>query len=228
MNMLAWSGYGLHKRNASIFGEMPHNKGFIVASNHQSSADAFFIGMTVPRPTHFLGRQKTVYRNAFWAMVGRLSGTIPISDTPGSNRAAIDAGVQVLKKGEVLGVFPEGALIRGRKDYHGKTGAARMALLADVPIVPVGLQHTDGMMMARSEWPQPVRRVKMHVGRPWYFPTLAGETDKELVRLITDALMYDIRILSGLYGVPEDLRSPLLLRGKQARKDLAALLSTRI
>ncbi len=224
LNVLAWAGYGFKKTNLNVFREMPQDKGFVISANHSSTADAFFIAMAVPRPTHFLGRRKTMWKNAFWSFISNLGGTIPVEEEKGSNIGALHAGLGVVRERKALGMFPEGATQKRKKSFEGRTGATRVALMADVPIVPVGMHGTSGTYVLGVKWPLPARRVKMTVGRPWYFPTLKGETSKEVTRLVTDVVMHDIRKLSGFYGVPEELRRPLYERGLNARQELAKLL----
>ena len=58
-------------------------------------------------------------------------------------RAALDTGVRLLKEGQLLGIYPEGTRSPDGRLYKGKTGVARMALEAGVPVVPLVMIGTD-------------------------------------------------------------------------------------
>ena len=78
------------------------------------------------------------------AVALRRHGNVPADRTLGSSagRAALDTGVRLLQEGKLLGIYQGGHALAGRRLYKGRTGMARMALEARVPVVPVAMIGT--------------------------------------------------------------------------------------
>lgn len=118
---------------------VPRNGGLIIAANHQTYIDPFWLSLPIKRPTRYLA-----WSAAFkWPIVGKcLSwfGAWPLA-LEGSDPAAIRRSLQWLRDGGAVVIFPEG----GRSTASGelerfKAGAVRLALEADVPILPVTIR----------------------------------------------------------------------------------------
>ena len=121
---------------------IPQNSGLIIAANHQSYGDPFWLSIPVKRPIRFLA-----WSEAFsWPVVGkaiRLLGAWPLQ-VEGSDPAAIRRSLTWLRDGGVVVIFPEGG--RGLPDgsmMRMKGGAVRMALEAGVPILPVTIRGAN-------------------------------------------------------------------------------------
>jgi 1-acyl-sn-glycerol-3-phosphate acyltransferase len=129
---------------------IPPTGGLIVAANHQTYIDPFWIGFPIRRPQRFLA-----WDEAFdWPVVGRLMGLLgawPLQ-LERSGPAAIRRTLQWLRDGGVVTIFPEGgrALPDGSMSRF-KPGAVRMALEANVPILPVTIRG------AHRIWPKGYR-----------------------------------------------------------------------
>ena len=144
-----------------------------------------------------------------WAQKRFFSGTgqVPIDRTGGkAAEGALRAGLKVLSRGELFGIYPEGTRSHDGRLYKGRTGVARLALLAGVPVVPSAVIGTDviappGKIMAKIVSPT----VKF--GRPLDFSRYDGMSeDRFILRSITDEIMYEIMELSGQEYV--DLYAP--------------------
>jgi len=118
---------------------VPRNGGLIIASNHQTYIDPFWLSLPIKRPTRYLA-----WSAAFkWPIVGKCLGWFgawPLA-LEGSDPAAIRRSLQWLRDGGAVVIFPEG----GRSTDTGslerfKAGAVRLALEADVPILPVTIK----------------------------------------------------------------------------------------
>jgi 1-acyl-sn-glycerol-3-phosphate acyltransferase len=118
---------------------VPATGGLIVASNHQTYLDPFWLSLPIKRPTRYLA-----WSDAFsWPIVGR--GLVWLGAWPlaleGSDPAAIRRSLQWLRDGGAVVIFPEGARSteKGSLDRF-KAGAVRLALEAQVPILPVTIK----------------------------------------------------------------------------------------
>ncbi|HST85823.1 MAG TPA: lysophospholipid acyltransferase family protein [Kineosporiaceae bacterium] len=174
---------------------VPEQGGFIFASNHLSFSDHFFLALKIPRRITFLA--KADYFNGpgvkgwLTARFFRGVGQIPIERTGGrASDAALRTGLKVLRRGDILGIYPEGTRSPDGRLYRGKTGVARMALEAGVPVVPVAMIDTHKVQPPGKILPK-MARVGMVIGTPLDFSRYEGmATDRFVLRSITDEIMY--------------------------------------
>jgi 1-acyl-sn-glycerol-3-phosphate acyltransferase len=152
----------------------------------------------------FLGRQRTLWGNPVFGKLNDILGTIPVPERLDKEKSnVIEVTVSALQKRACVGIFPEGAILQRRKKFEGKTGTARIALEAGVPIVPVGLLGTDGLWPYGAKMPRLGRKVKMYLGEPIYFDDYHGmQDDFDVVKYVRDVSMQAIRKVSGWYNVP--------------------------
>ena len=193
--------------------------GAIFAGNHESVADAFLMGLVVPRElprVRFLGKQSALWKNRVWGKTMDYMGVIPVRERKGSNSAAVQEGLKVLQKQQALGIFPEGHIRYSKKALEGKIGVARFALETGKPVVPVGIIGTDGVLPYGANWPSVGKKVRIAVGPPIFFDQYdkSDILDFEVLRSITDRIMHEIRILSVGYGInPSDASFLRCMRG---------------
>ncbi|MDX1510315.1 MAG: lysophospholipid acyltransferase family protein [Nitriliruptorales bacterium] len=187
---------------------IPAQRPAIVAANHLSFIDSIFMPVNIPRPVYFLA--KAEYFDSWrtrWFFAG--AGCVPTRrDNPDAAMAALLTGVDILNSGELLGIYPEGTRSPDGRLYRGKTGPLRMALTAEVPIIPVGIIGTDKVMPTGSRFPKRVP-VTVRYGEPLEFAQYRGHAeDRAALRAGTDELMYEIMQLSGQEYVDEYARKP--------------------
>ena len=123
---------------------------------------------------------------------------MPVDRSGGrASNAALEAGLKVLREGELLGLYPEGTRSPDGRLYKGKTGVARMALEARCPVIPVVMVNTDKVQPTGRIIPK-IMRVGVRVGTPLDFSRYEGmEDDRFVLRSITDEIMYALMELSG-------------------------------
>jgi 1-acyl-sn-glycerol-3-phosphate acyltransferase len=103
----------------------------------------------------------------------------------------------VLNAGNLLGIYPEGTRSPDGRLYRGKTGVARMALEARVPVFPVAMIDTEKAQPPGQLVPN-IRQVGVRIGKPLDFSRYYGmEADRFVLRSITDEIMYELMELSG-------------------------------
>ena len=174
----------------------------ILASNHLSFSDSIFLPLVVPRRITFLAKAdyftgtgvKGKLTKGFFSGVGQ----IPIDRSGGAaSERALQTGLRVLGGGNLLGLYPEGTRSPDGRLYRGKTGVARMALEAGVPVIPVAMINTDVVQPTGKKIPN-LGRVGVRVGKPLDFSRYKGmEGDRFVLRSITDEIMYELMLLSG-------------------------------
>lgn len=180
---------------------LPRTGGALVASNHLAVIDSFVLPLMVPRRMTFPA--KVEYFNQP-GLVGTLKrwfftgmGQIPI-DRGNANaaRAALDTGVRVVREGRLFGIYPEGTRSPDGRLYKGRTGVARMALEARVPVVPVAMIGTDRANPVGSRFWRPCR-ITIRIGAPIDFGRYHGiGDDRQIERAMTDEVMSALHDLS--------------------------------
>ena len=189
-----WRPWFVGRRN------VPAEGAAILASNHLSFVDSIFLPLMLDRPVSFLAKSDYFTGKGLkgWAtrMFFKGTGQLPIDRSGGkASEASLNTGLQVLGRGDLLGIYPEGTRSPDGKLYRGRTGIARMALEAHVPVVPVVMVDTDTMMPIGTTVPRIVR-VGIVVGEPLDFSRFEGmEGDRYILRSITDEIMVALQRL---------------------------------
>ncbi|WP_130013334.1 1-acyl-sn-glycerol-3-phosphate acyltransferase [Serinicoccus sediminis] len=187
---------------------LPETGAAILASNHLSFSDSIFLPLMVDRRITFPAKMEYFTGTGVKGWLTRLfftsTGQIPIDRSGGSaSMAALEQGLQVLRRGELFGIYPEGTRSPDGRLYRGKTGMARLALEADVPIIPCAMIDTDKAQPTGQKVPNVVQ-VGVRVGRPMHYPEYAGRSEDHVVlRQITDEVMAELQRLSGQVYVDE-------------------------
>jgi 1-acyl-sn-glycerol-3-phosphate acyltransferase len=187
---------------------VPAQGAAILASNHLSFSDSIFMPVMVPRPVAFLAKSEyftgTGIKGRLTAAFFRLTNQLPMDRSGGAASAlSLDAGMDVLRKGSLLGIYPEGTRSPDARLYRGKVGVARLALQARVPVIPVAMIGTDKVQPIGKRVPN-IRRIGMIFGEPLDFSRYYGMEDDRLVqRSVTDEIMYELMRLSGQEYVDE-------------------------
>ncbi|MHA6795352.1 lysophospholipid acyltransferase family protein [Pseudonocardia bannensis] len=181
---------------------LPERGGAILASNHLAVVDSFFLPLLVPRRITFLAKREyfTAPGLVGWAKKQFFTGVgqVPVDRSGGSAaQAAMDTAVRLLREGKLLGIYPEGTRSPDGRLYKGKTGVARMALEAGVPVIPVAMIGTDKVNPIGSRIWKP-HHVHIRIGEPLDFSRYEGMAgDRFIERSMTDEIMYSLMELSG-------------------------------
>ena len=181
---------------------VPETGPAILASNHLSFADWLFMPLALDRRVTFVAKSDYFTGAGIkgWAQKRFFAGTgqVPIDRSGGrASEAALRAGLKVLRRGELFGIYPEGTRSHDGRLYKGRTGVARLALLAGVPVIPTAVIGTD-LIAPPGRIVKKIVSPTVRFGTPLDFSRYAGMSeDRFILRSITDEIMYAIMELSG-------------------------------
>ena len=169
---------------------LPQDGGYVLAAGHVSNLDPWALGLAI-WPGRFL--RFMAKSELFWfplsAVISR-AGAFRVNRGQ-ADREAIETAVTLAREGNVIAMFPEGTRrkkgLRKKFVAHAHTGAARIALEADVPLVPVGIKGTDGLSRLTA-W-------RVRYGAPLELDDLRDRELNEASRVATDRLMVEIEKL---------------------------------
>lgn len=174
--------YGLYRLRATGRENLPREGGYVLAANHNSSFDPWPLGLPL-FPRRFL--RIMAKSELFWTPLRQLivaCGAFPVRRGE-RDTAAIDAAIRLCRDGHVVVMFPEGTRrkkgLRKRREAASHSGAARIALEAEVPLVPAGIVGTDRL--------RKLARLHVRYGVPLDLSDLAGREDAAAVA--TERLM---------------------------------------
>jgi 1-acyl-sn-glycerol-3-phosphate acyltransferase len=179
----------------------------IVAANHVSFLDSFFIPLVIKRRKVTYLAKDDYFKSWKTAWFFRMAGQIPVDRSGGEkSEQALSTALGVLNDDMLLGIYPEGTRSPDGRLHRGRTGVARLALQAGVPVVPCGLIGTEVIMPKDAKFPRVFGRIELRVrfGRPIQTERYAGqEKDRMVLRSLTDEISYEIMQLSGQEYVDE-------------------------
>jgi len=166
----------------------------ILVSNHISAGDTFLLPAMIKRRLTFPAKMELFHgegirgRVLSWFITS--VGQVPMDRSGGRASATSMEGVLgVLRKGALLGIYPEGTRSPDGRLYKGKTGVARLVLHAGVPVIPVGMIDTE-LVPSRFFKIPTMRRPKIRIGKPMDFSAYAAAgNDRDVLRWITDEIM---------------------------------------
>lgn len=176
--------------------------GFIMISNHASMVDPLVMYFAMPgnRPVRFIYKGEFDSSPIFRWLLARI-GAIPVArDT--ADRKAIKRAVNAIKRGEVIGIFPEGTRTRTDRDdqsppvIHG--GFALIAQMAKCPILPVGIYGVEKVVPKGSKFPRRVP-IDVKIGKPLFFDEFSSLERREAISAM------EAKAMAEVYRLRDDL-----------------------
>jgi 1-acyl-sn-glycerol-3-phosphate acyltransferase len=214
-----------------IVGEsnIPVTGGAIIAANHLSAIDSVYLPFMVTRPVTFSA--KIEYFKArgigsrLMAMYMRATNQLSI-DRAGARAAqdTLEAALARLTDGELFGIYPEGTRSPDGRLYRGRPGVAWLAMKSGLPVIPVGMVGTRGVLPPGKLMPRP-GRVEVRVGKPLAFgPEYESMPSAKARREITEQVINAIQELTGqeyVHMYASDRKAELAEEARQAKADAA-------
>lgn len=163
--------------------------GCIIAGNHTSTLDPVMIYGEAPKGMiHFVAK-KELWKIPLLGWAVDHLGAVPVYRGT-ADRTMMKTVVSLLNAGEKVGIYPEGTRVKGEEDHSGHGGAAFLAILANAPVVPVGIAGADMIAPERGFIPR-FPRVIYRFGTPIHPSEFEGP-NRERVAAMTDAIMHAI------------------------------------
>jgi 1-acyl-sn-glycerol-3-phosphate acyltransferase len=166
---------------------IPREGAVIIAPNHKSFWDSFFIGVATKRHVRFMGKSELFERPTARLLV-RL-GAFPVR-RGAADEDALETARTVLRQGGVLAVFPEGTRIRNPDELgEPRSGAGRLALETGAALVPAAISGTENLFLGPV--PKPTR-VAISFGEPIEVEGV-GPSRAAARELVTEALWPEVQ-----------------------------------
>ena len=166
--------------------QIPRDGPAIIAPNHKSFWDSFFVACATRRDVRFMGKSE-LFHSWQGPLLVRL-GAFPVRRGE-ADEDALETARTILRQGGVLALFPEGTRIRDPEGLGSpKRGAGRLALETGAPIVPCAITGTERLFI--GPLPRPVR-VQIAFGEP--IPVQGLEpTPEEAARITSEELWPEV------------------------------------
>lgn len=165
---------------------LPVTGPFILAPVHRSNVDFLVAGASVPRVMRFMAKN-SLWKVAWFGRFLEHMGAFPV-DRERADRAALRSCEQSLAHGDPVVMFPEGRRREGPVVEEVQQGPAWVACRNRVPLVPVGLGHTDDAMPIGSKFIR-LARIRVVIGEPIYPDVPAtGRVPRASVEAVSEQL----------------------------------------
>jgi 1-acyl-sn-glycerol-3-phosphate acyltransferase len=165
----------------------------LIAANHASFLDPIVLGSACPRRIHFVVLQSMYdwwrLRWFYWGMQ-----TIPLRAEEADPRAVKQA-LSRLRRGDLVGIYPEGGRSEDGRLQPPKPGAALLAAASGAPVIPVRIEGAWECWRPKSWFPLP-GRVRVVFGEPLHFTR-----DRELRRDRTEMERFSRRLMEAIAGL---------------------------
>ena len=168
----------------------------ILAGNHLSFIDSFFLPLVLRRRITFVAKAE-YFDDPKTAWFFRAVGQIPIKRGDGHASArALETAKEVLNYGSLFGIYPEGTRSPDGRLYKGHTGVARLAADTGAPVIAVAMIGTDEAQPIGKILPRVFRTIRVRFSEPMYLEA-NGRPDPLMLRRFTDQVMFSLQELSG-------------------------------
>lgn len=173
-------------------GQIPLRDPLIVVANHFSYMDPIVLQSVFPRRILFMMTELYYEGRGKWFF--KLLRCICVRES-GSNISALKAGIEVLKKGNVLGIFPEGGVSMEGRLQEGNPGVGFLAGKSGAYVIPAFISGTYEALPKGAKIPK-ISKIKVRFGSPMTFEKIKNNSNKKGIEEITKQIMNQIKELS--------------------------------
>ena len=197
---------------------IPQEGPLLLAANHRSFLDPFVLGTMLDRPVYYVAK-KELFAKRWQAWLLNALGAFPV-DRGASDPEMLETARTILRRGDVVLIFPEGTRVRTGPLGVPKRGVGRLALETGAPVVPLAVLGTERV---RKGWMIRPSKVAVRAGKPLAFPQVE-QPSKALAQAVTDRIWPCVALQWEWLGGPSPLRRAAVLgSGAQARALAEAL-----
>lgn len=161
--------------------DFPKEGGVLVCSNHIHALDPPVVGILAPRPVHFMAKEELFNAPILKTLIPKLNA-FPVKRGM-SDREAMRKAIQLLKDGNVVGLFPEGTRSKDGVLKEGLAGAGFFALRGDAVVIPTAIVGPY----------KPFKRLKVIYGKPMDMTPF--RVQRASADVVTAAIMAEIQKL---------------------------------
>jgi 1-acyl-sn-glycerol-3-phosphate acyltransferase len=173
---------------------IPEKGAFIIAANHVSYLDPFFLAISMKRKICFITK-KEAFNNIFVKFILNKLNAFPV-DREIIDILAMKKAINILQEGKILGVFPEGSRSLNGELQKLKLGVIKLAIKTGVQIIPVGISGTYKIYPHGKVLPAFFKhKITIHYGRPLYLSKIKSK-DKTYHQESLDILSNNIKQLT--------------------------------
>jgi 1-acyl-sn-glycerol-3-phosphate acyltransferase len=185
---------------------VPKRAAAVLAPNHFSQADHFFVGVYLRRKVRFMAKSQ-LFGPPLLTYILKVGGVFPVRRGHRDEKA-FETAYELVDQGELLLVYAEGGRSRSHALGAAKPGVGRIALESGAPIIPTAIYGSAGVRgWKRLRFP----RVTVQYGEPLTFP-VESEPSREHQQEVADQIFARVReMYEGLAtrsGVRSERRSP--------------------
>jgi len=202
---------------------IPKKGGVIVALNHRSFLDPFLIVGLTRRQAFFVAKRELFEKPGLYGRVASWFisnlGAFPIDRGVGDEESMATAR-ELIERGEVVMIFPEGTRVRPGPLGHPRSGVGRLALETGAPVVPVAVYGTENV---RRGWRIYPRKITIRAGKPMTFPK-TEHPDRELAAAVTSRIWPQVELLWESFGGTAPLRRATVIGAGSWGTSLAVML----
>lgn len=190
--LIGWTFYRFRRQRRD---RIPRTGPIIYASNHQSHFDPVSVGLlSWDRPCTYLARASLFTFKPFGAMI-RAFHSIPL-ERSGNPARALRTAIDVVKRGRVVVIFPEGTRTRDGALREFKNGILLLARRTGAPVVPVATEGAYDVWPHGRRFPRPFGRVLVRAGEPIpaaELRALAPEEAMDRIKRAIETLRLELR-----------------------------------
>jgi 1-acyl-sn-glycerol-3-phosphate acyltransferase len=199
---------------------IPSSGPVILAANHRSFFDPFVIGTMTRRPVYYVAKKELFTYSRILSWVLNALGAFPV-DRGHGDQDTIETAIQILKRGDIVLMFPEGTRTRPGSLGKPKRGVGRLALETGAPVVPIAIIGTEDI---RRGWRIRPRKVRVRAGRALHFPKI-DNASPALAGAVTDRIWPMVMLQWEWLGGMAPIRRAAIIGAGAAGTSLAVLLA---
>lgn len=191
-----WSSHVLNKVHANIEVVGKENitkEACLYVSNHQGNFDIpIFLNM-LNRPVGFIAKKELLKFKTFSYWMKQINCIFIDRNNIRESMKSMNEGVEILKRGHSMVIFPEGTRSKGPEVGEFKKGSMKLALKAGVPVIPVTIDGSYKLLERNSEYDKSERKVRITIEKPIYPKELSKEQQNSLAEDVRKIIVNNIK-----------------------------------